>query len=199
MADDITAAAGRLINLSVKLSRKMNKDEVCTLALDEAMTIVNCDGGTIYLPHRDGLAFQYMVTRSKSWKLNSADGTRMPWPVPMRKEFVCAYVAMSEKPINIMDVYNATEYDFKGTYKYDRENQYRTKSMLVVPICTESSGLMGVLQLINALDEAGNTVPFMTRHVQYMQSLGAMTALKLDNINLRGDESPNVIPVNTFI
>lgn len=196
MADNTAIMAGRLINFPIKLSKRMKTNQVCTLALDEAMAITNCDGGTFYLPHRDGLAFQYMVTKSKNWKLNSSDGTRMPWPVPMRKEYVCAYVAMSQKPINIMDVYNATEYDFKGTYKYDRENQYRTKSMLVVPLSTESSGLMGILQLINSMDEEGNTIPFMTKHVQYIQSLGAMTALKLDNISLRAEDAMDEGPIN---
>ena len=43
---------------------------------------------------------------------------------------------------------------------WDLKNDYRTCSMLALPIRDARGDIIGVLQLINARDEAGSLVPF---------------------------------------
>lgn len=177
----------RFINFPMILTRKITKESLFAAILNEAVALTNCDGATLYTPGPDGLDFQHMITRSKNWEWTSQNKAIVMKPVPMEKRFVCSYVAMSAQPTNIMDVYEAREYDFEGTYQYDQQNHYRTKTMLVVPMKTEPNGLVGVIQLINAMDEDGNIVPFVMKHVQIVMSLGALAALKLDNMKLHGE------------
>ena len=181
------AGLNRFVNLPVKLTKRLSLEELFAIVLNESVELTNCDGATLYMPEGDSLTFQHMITRSKKWELTRSTGASELKPVPMEKKFVCAYAAMSGKPINIMDVYEAREYDFAGTYQYDQMNSYRTKSMLVAPMMTEESGLCGVIQLINAMDEDGNIVPFVTKHVQIMMAIGALAALKMDDMKLRGE------------
>lgn len=165
----------------------MKPDFLYGLVIKQAMLITDCDGGTFYRPGKGCLIFEYLITKSKNVELDAKSGANAIRPVPMEKKYVCAFAAISGKPLNIRDVYYSSEYDFEGTFLYDKNNNYRTHSMLVIPMLTEKSGLVGVLQLINSQDENKNWTAFTAKHVQLMSSLAAMTALKLENMKLSGE------------
>ena len=57
---------------------------------------------------------------------------------------------------NVKDV--GVNFDFLGPKRYDELTGYTTKSMLVVPLINQEDTLIGVLQLINALDENGEVI-----------------------------------------
>ena len=72
----------------------------------------------------------------------------------MEESFVSAYAAIHKKTINISDVYSSTEFDFTGPKKYDEQSGYRSQSMLVTPLLNHEEEVIGVLQLLNAIDPA---------------------------------------------
>ncbi|MBO6147947.1 MAG: GAF domain-containing protein [Lachnospiraceae bacterium] len=173
-----------IINFPTVLTKYIKPELLYAAVIKQAMLITDCDGGTFYTPGKDCLIFRHLITRSKGVDMGYAAGADKIRPVPMEKKYVCAYAAITGQTLNIRDVYYAKEYDFEGTFLYDQSNNYRTHSMLVIPLYMQTHGLQGVLQLINALDENGNCIQFTAKHVQLMNSLGAMVALKLDDMRL---------------
>ncbi|MBQ3568363.1 MAG: GAF domain-containing protein [Anaerotignum sp.] len=173
----------KLLEIGIALSREKDDDRLLGLILHEAMEMTACDGGTLYIYDGESLRFHIMITKSmNTYKGGKNDPVDLP-PVPMRRSHVCACAAMEKKLINIPDVYEHTEeYDFSGPKNYDKMTGYRTKSMLVVPMEDEYGDVIGVLQLINAKDETGETIPFEAGYEKVISSLASQAAICLTNM-----------------
>ncbi|MDE5716975.1 MAG: HD domain-containing protein, partial [Lachnospiraceae bacterium] len=104
-------------------------------------------------------------------------------PVPMKEENVCSYAAIQREVVNIPDVYTSSRFDFSGPRQYDNLTGYRTQSQLVVPLANNENELIGVLQLINAMDEEGNVIAFNEEYEIIIRALGAMAAIELTNLS----------------
>lgn len=173
----------RILNIGIGLSTEKNRNRLLESILESGMKITNCDASTLYLVEDHQLVFQIMKTLS----LGISSGTDgepvadMP-PVPMTEDNVCTYVAIHREIVNIPDVYDSDRFDFSGPKKYDALIGYHTKSMLVIPLENNENELLGVLQLINAMDEEGNVIPFDSQYDIIIRSLGSMAAIELTNI-----------------
>ena len=175
----------RLEKLLILLSTNIGSEKLFELILKEAMTITNCDGGTLYTLEGDQLVFRHVYTKSKYVEMTSRTGSSMIPPVPMMRSYVCAYCAMMQKRLNIPDVYRSNEFDFTGTKDYDRMNHYRTQSMLVMPMVVSEGDVIGVLQLINAMDAHGAVLPFTKEHETAATALCSIAALYIENWMLK--------------
>ncbi len=174
----------RMISIALELSAEKNFDLLMRKILLEAMDTCNCDAGTVYLLEDEHLHFHTMFTRSKGIPAPGQTPRPNLPPVPLKRTHVCACCAMDHKKINLPDIYESTEYDFTGAQKYDSINGYRTGSMLVIPMSDEKDNIIGVLQLINAMDENGNTVPFSKDYEEIVQALASLTAVSINNHKL---------------
>jgi hypothetical protein len=91
-------------------------------------------------------------------------GKKLPYStfkVPISTSSVAGYVALNGTIVNISDVYDvSTYYPFSFNRSYDDLTGYRTCSMLTVPLQNNRGESIGVLQLINAMDNQGDFVPF---------------------------------------
>ncbi len=172
----------RVLQICLELTAKRDRDELLSSILDTAMDIAHCDAGTLYLLADDGLHFCRMVTRSQNVRQGGhADPIRLP-PVPIDPKYVCAWSAIHNELINVPDVRNDSHFDFSGSLRYDAMTGYRTKSMLVVPMSNDKGELIGVMQLINALDDGGETIPF-DRDVEFLVSaIASQAALSVVNM-----------------
>lgn len=174
----------RMIKIALDLSAEKDFDMLMQKILLEAMDICHCDAGTVYVLEEDHLNFHTVYTRSLG--IPMADQSRnadLP-PVPLGRKNVCACAALDNKKINIADVYESKEYDFTGAQKYDSITGYRTGSMLVMPMDDEKDQIIGVLQLINSLDENGNIIPFDPAYEQIVSALASLAAVSLNNHQL---------------
>jgi GAF domain len=128
--------------------------------LSAARACTRAQAGTVYLQEADGLRF--LVTQNDELArfigpAGSADllaQTALPWS----ERSIAGYVAATRKPLSIPNAYEISAnkpYSFNP--RIDRTTGFRTTSMLVVPL---QSPIDGVLQLINAMSEAGDIVSF---------------------------------------
>lgn len=177
----------RMIKIALDLSAEKDFDVLMSRILSEAMGICHCDAGTVYIKEKDHLEFYTVCTRSKGILAGKKDHN-MP-PVPLSRKHVCACAAMDNRKINIPDIYNSTEYDFAGAQKYDQLNDYRTVSMLVIPMVDEKDNVTGVLQLINSLDEGGTTIPFDKKYEDVVSALASLAAVSINNHKLAKEVS----------
>ncbi|MBD3646675.1 MAG: HD domain-containing protein, partial [Pseudomonadales bacterium] len=98
---------------------------------------------------------------------------------------IASYSAIHGKTINIKDAYDSTEFDFSGTKNFDESTGYRSRSFLTVPLKNYQDDVIGVLQLLNALDEkTGKVIPFADDLQPQIEALASQAAVALDNQNL---------------
>ena len=172
----------RIIEVGIDLTTEDNRDRLLEKILKSAMDISRCDAGTLYLYQNNALVFKIMKTLSQGVSRGEhGDKIDLP-PVPLKEGNVCAYSAIHKTLVNIADVYHSERFDFSGPKKYDSITGYRTQSMLVIPMQDADGTLVGVLQLMNAQDDAGNVVPFSEDDEFIIRSLSSMTAITLLNM-----------------
>lgn len=172
-----------ILNVGIQLTVEKDDNKLLNTIVEKGMQITNCDAGTLYLYEDDVLKFRIMRTISQN-VYRGLDGTPITDipPVPFKEENVCAYTAIHRKVVNIADVYASDEFDFSGPKRYDAMTGFRTQSMLVIPVENTTGELIGVFQMINAQDEAGNVIPFDSQYEIIIRSLGSLAAVELSNI-----------------
>lgn len=173
----------KLLNIGISLSTEKDPNRLLLTILEAAMDITRCDGGTLYILNETSLVFKIMITRSINIH-KGGDGESINLPsVALCPENVCARAALERSLINVPDVYNDPRFDFSGPRKYDTITGYKTTSMLVVPMQDDQGQAIGVLQLINAKDRKGATIPFDPALQSVVLSLASQAAIRLTNMN----------------
>jgi HD-GYP domain-containing protein (c-di-GMP phosphodiesterase class II) len=128
-------------------------------------------------------------TSSLKYYLGGTTGNPVPfYPIQLYHDgrpnhgMVAAYSALTGKTVNIADAYCAEGFDFSGTRAFDQKTGYRSKSFLTVPMRNYEREIIGVLQLINAIDPAsGDIVPFSASDQRLAESLASQAAIALTN------------------
>ncbi len=165
----------KILNVSLALSNEKNDEKLLELILTVAMDITSCDAGTLYIKEDDHLVFRVMITKSMGGRIEPKN---LP-PVDISHDKLCAKSLLLQKIINIPNVneYNADK--LEGHKKYDSITGYQTISTLVVPMTDKDNNQIGVLQLINSLDENKKIVPFSYDHEFYVSALASLATTSL--------------------
>lgn len=172
----------KILDTGIALSKERDRNKLLDKILDESMDITHCDAGTLYMYRENKLHFHLMKTISMNVnKGKDGEVIDLP-PVPMVEENICAYTVIHKKPLNIENVYESTEFDFSGPYKYDQMTGYHTVSMLTIPLLNQEGEAVGVLQLINAMDEQENVIAFAHRMEHIILALASQAAIAVSNI-----------------
>lgn len=171
------------MDIGIRLSTERDRNRLLMTILDKGMEITNCDASTLYLYENDELHFKFMKTLSMGVSRGmNGEVIDLP-PVPMKEENVCSYAAIHREVVNISDVYASSRFDFSGPRQYDSLTGYRTQSQLVVPLANNENELIGVLQLINAMDKKGELIAFNEEYEIIIRALGAIAAIELTNLS----------------
>jgi HD-GYP domain-containing protein (c-di-GMP phosphodiesterase class II) len=154
--------------------------------LFEARTLVGADAGTIYLAAGGRLFFSYIQNDTLFGRGNSKNkylcGVSS---LPIDRSSIAGYVALSGESLLIDDVYDiisSVSYNFNPSI--DRLSTYRTQSLLMVPLTTRDSTIVGVLQLINAKDAEGRIVPFSMQDRLVVSRFAGIAANALEKSKL---------------
>lgn len=174
----------RIMEIGIALSAEKNLDSLLEMILEEAIGVSLADAATLYIKKGDCLYFKIFRNRSLNIKKGGTSGIPIELPpVPISRENVSAFAAITKQTINISDVYNATGFDFTGPERYDASTGYRSQSMLVVPMKNSRGEVIGVLQLINAMDAvSGKVISFSYDAVKFVESLASQAAVTITNI-----------------
>ncbi len=184
----------KITEIGIALSAENNLDRLLEMIVDEACKFTNADAGTLYIMSDDDSELNFAIVQNNSLGLHMGGaGEKITWPSIELSDAngdanianVSAYVAISGEPVNIADVYDAEGFNFEGTKEFDFETGYRSKSMLVVPLRNHENDIIGVLQLLNALDPAtGRVISFSCEYQEMILSLASQAAIALSNNRL---------------
>ncbi len=179
----INKELNKLLETFITMASVENSDELVEKIINVVMDITNCDGGTLYILKGGKLQFKFMRTKSLNIKKRNDDEKINLPDVEMKKSNVCAYSVLEKKLVNIPDVNKSELFDFSGPKNYDKITNYKTQSMIVVPMVDDKGRILGVMQLLNAQDENGNIVNFTEKHERIVSAIASQAAIKLTNIN----------------
>ena len=187
----------QLNDIGASLSNERDINLLLEKILLAAKAITHADGGTLYLLAEDGQSLHFEIVRTDSLNIafggSSGQPTSGNFPnLPLYKPdgtpnntLVAAYAAIHGKTVNISDVYTAQGFDFSGTCKFDERTGYRSQSFLTVPMKNHEGEIIGVLQLINALNAgSGEVTDFSQADQRLAESLASQAAIALTNRQL---------------
>ncbi len=180
----------RLSDIGRALSGELHLNSLLDVILKEARTLTGADGGTLYTLEKNALHFKIVQNDTLGIHMGGRDGEKIPFPpVELDESNVSAYVALHGVPFLIPDVYKFDQFDFTGPRKFDERENYRTQSMLVVPLRDPESKVIGVLQLLNARDPKNRVkvVPFSPESQRLVESLASQASVAIRNAKLVSD------------
>src|SRR5262249_1932914 len=154
--------ATRLLNSTLDLA------ELLELILKIARTEIKAERGTVFLADQK---------RQELWSIAASGLDHQEIRIPFGKG-IAGHVAVSGELINTDDAYTLALFD----PPFDHPLNYRTKSLLSMPIRHHSGEIVGVLQLLNA--QSGK---FTNDDIGFLNKLSGHMAMALENAQLHRD------------
>lgn len=183
-----------LLSIARALSSERDIAALQRLIVHKARELTNADAGSLYvIEERDGerqLRFAVAQTGPKD------EGVLINALLPLSTTSIAGYVAVTGNVARIADAYTlpeATPYRFNRAF--DDSHNYRTKSILCVPMRNMSGDTIGAIQLINhkpffglVLDSPRHTedvvTPFDDHEENVLSALASQAAVAMENARL---------------
>lgn len=181
--------------LLIELAATTDTEEIIERILDEAISITHSEGGTLYLMQKEdgkdnALSFEIIKNEKLNIHMGGKEGPTIPFPsIPLYSDAnelnehnVAAYSANSIEVVNIPDVYESKDFDFSGARAFDEQANYRTTSVLTLPLLNHQHEVIGVLQLINSRHpDTDHIIPYSERYIPLLKGLALYAAIALNN------------------
>jgi len=179
-----------LNRIGIALSTERNTDALLELILTKSREITGCDAGSLYLVEEGSGGEKHLV-----FKLTQSDSHSVPFrqfTLPIDTQSIAGYAAATGNILSIKDAYRIRNLPFRLNREFDEKFNYRTKSMLVVPMKNQKDEAIGVLQLINAKRAPAvkltsrqvvhrEVIPFSARSQELASSLAGQAGVALEN------------------
>jgi HD-GYP domain-containing protein (c-di-GMP phosphodiesterase class II) len=183
-----------IIETDAELNKIQDYDLLLQRILLEARKVVNADAGSIYVrevEELNGLKVEKLVIKyaqNADLEKKLSPGQNLIYSVfkiDIDDKTISGYCALTKKLINVTDAYNLPEngpYTFGSSF--DMVSGYKTNSVLAIPLLTMEDKLLGVIQLINALDSAGKTIPFSQNDEFLISHFAGKAAATLESASI---------------
>jgi GAF domain-containing protein len=175
-----------LIQIGIALTSERDLALLPTRILTAARRFTHAEAGTLYL--RDGERLRFVVVQNDvlARRLGEPEMQR-PFEshLPLREPSLAGYVALSGDVLSVSDAYEIpTDRPYAFNRAFDAQTGYRTRSVLVVPLKEPAGNVIGVLQLINALDARNQIVPFDPAYEHLIRALASQATVAVRNAQL---------------
>ena len=193
--EQIAQRLQHLTELSAALNGLEDIDALLERILSTAKNLTKADGGTLYRPNKEKTHLEFDMAINDTLKLHV--GGSQPRAKDMRSialmdedghqnlTAVVAYAANIKQSVRISNVYEADLFNFSEMRHFDEQNNYRCQSLLTVPMLNHEAELIGVLQLINAIDPETNAITSFSETDQgFIEALASQAAIALSNQEL---------------
>ena len=176
----------KIIQMDAQLNKIQDLDILLERILLEARRAVGADAGTIYIKNENQLDFKYSQNDTKQKSV--APGEKLIYSlfsVEITRNSISGYVAATGEIVNIPDCYNIPEESpFGFDESFDQISKYKTTSMLVFPLVTNTGDILGVLQLINPLRPDGSVRAFDSVDELFADHFAANAAIALQRAQM---------------
>lgn len=198
MKEDTQASAyRRLIEIGIAISANKDLDSLLQHILLEAKSMANADAGTIYLNSGDG-HLKFSIVLNDTLDIAQGGLSANPVSLPPVDLFtkdgspnlanIASCAAHKSEAIVVDDARTSKEFDFSGTRAFDEMLGYQSTSFLTIPLKSLSDECVGVLQLLNALDENGEIAPFSKEIIPLIEALASQASVAIENRRLLDEQ-----------
>src|SRR5574344_1540856 len=162
----------KIVQIEQRLNEIKDVDVLLENILSGAREIVHADAGSIYLYDEGEKKLSIRFGQNDTQQKKLAPGEKLPYTFftfAATPKAISGYCALTGKTLNIPDVYHLPEYVDDGKkepipYAFnqatDKSTGYHTTSMLTLPLKMTNGRVLGLMQLINAQNDAGEIIPF---------------------------------------
>lgn len=193
--EQIAERLQHLTELSVALNGIKDVNQLLERILTTAKGMTNADGGTLYRVSDDKQNLVFDIAINDTLNLHfggSHEKSSKMIAIPLVDQHgqknlsaVVAYAANLKQSVRIASVYEADLFNFSEMRRFDELNHYRCQSLLTVPMFDHESELIGVLQLINAIDPVTKEIcSFSETDQRFIEALASQAAIALSNQEL---------------
>ncbi|MBP8251592.1 MAG: GAF domain-containing protein [Herpetosiphon sp.] len=178
-----------ILPLGVKLVSEPDDDRLFHTIVSTAKSLAPADAATLYIrTSEEYLKPVTMQTSSLNLDITNPEPHQLPIPMlrlhgpngePNHRNITTSTVHRGAS-LNVDDVYSSDVFDFSGPKAFDFAMNYHSMSLLTVPLKNSQNDVIGVLQLVNALDrEQKQIVPFSRQMQQRIEVLAQLVAAAL--------------------
>ena len=182
----MTQAFRELVQIGITLTSEQDLGTLLERILPEARRFTRAEAGTLFLREGDQLRFSVVQNDKLARELGQEEMRRrlQADPLSLRELSLAGHVALTGDILNLHDTYMIPpDRPYSFDPRVDARLNYRTQSILVVPLQDPANNILGVLELINALDR-GRVVPFDSQYEGLVRSLASQAAVALRNARL---------------
>jgi HD-GYP domain-containing protein (c-di-GMP phosphodiesterase class II) len=144
-----TAREGEeLLEIGRSLSSERDLPTLQRMIVRKARELTFSDAGSLFVieEHDDQKRLRFAVAQTGP----ADDGILMNALLPLSTTSIVGYVAVTGEPLHIEDAYAIPESSpYRFNRAFDDKNNYRSKSILCVPMCNLHGDVIGAIQLIN--------------------------------------------------
>jgi HD-GYP domain-containing protein (c-di-GMP phosphodiesterase class II) len=181
--------AEELLKRIHKIHKIQDIDSLLENVLHESRMFFNADAGTLYLKQGKHLFFRF-IENDTLFK-NNMLGSKHLYAnscIEINKKSLAGYVATTGDPLLIDDVYDIKS-GISSAFNpaFDKKSNYKTKSLLIVPLKDSKNEIIGVLQLINALDNNGKVRPFSVKDKEFISYFAHYAADAIEKAEVSRD------------
>jgi GAF domain-containing protein len=175
-----------LIQIGIGLTSERDLALLPERILTEARRFTHAEAGTLYLREGDRLQFAVVQNDVLAGRLGEREMRRLfQADLPLSKPSLAAYVVLSEDILHVSDAYEIPpDRPYAFNRAIDAQTGYRTRSVLVVPLKEPTGNVIGVFQLINALDARNQIVPFDPDYDELIRALASQASVAVRNLQL---------------
>ena len=192
-----------LNHIGIALSAERDPEALLELILTKAREITYADAGSLYLveknPDIQADENDFWKDKQLRFKLAQNDSIQSSYRefvMPVKKESMAGFTALTGRVLNISDAYNLPDNsEVRHNRSFDEKMGYRTRAVLCIPMKSHQGDLIGVLQLINRKvgskkvkltfdNVAMRVVPFDERCEELASSLASQAAISIENMRL---------------
>lgn len=184
----------KFTSLGVALSAEKNIHTLLEMIATMARQYTRAEGCTVYLCNEARDILEFAVIQNEKLDISlKMDGEKREWPLislyladgSENHRNVSAHCVLTREIISINDVYSEDGFDFSGTRELDAISDYRSKSMLLVPMTDHEDEVIGVLQLLNARRGISRHVSeFSEEDIELVSGLASQAAVAVTNVRL---------------
>jgi two-component system response regulator HydG len=185
MPVSLEVAKQKLIEISIALSRETDLSRLLKRIISEIRLLTNADGGSLFLVENGNLRFEVAQNKTLMQLKGNDFQFFKAYEIPISEGSIAGYVALTGNLVNIPDAYKlSADLPYQFNPAFDLRNNYRTQSILAVPLKDHTGKVMGVLELINAMNARGKPIAFNQAYENLVLSLASLAAVAINKARL---------------
>jgi len=176
-----------LLEIAIALTTERDLYALLQRVLETARRFTQAEAGTLFLREGDHLRFAVVQNDFLQRKLGTAAMLQRLQSEPLRltEPSLAGHVAQTGEIVNVADAYAIGVHETRAlNRRFDAASEYATRSVLAIPMQDLTGSNVGVLELLNALDESGAIVPFDPDDETVVRALASQAAVAIRNARL---------------